>query len=218
MPKLRKGRSKYVTSVNPEPVEPQKFPAIGTQFSDQDHVFEIEVSPQVMDNLSTLSKEEVEKRIGKNQWVLKYKAVNKKKRPVPNMFPESAKVVRHLPSNPLKNLPHLPRKAPIFILTDWLTTERIEKLKIEENEDLREEERRLLTHVLRLNERSIVFAEKEQGTFQKKYSSDYKMPVIVSALIFNFFRPFFLPLLCQHRNLIAVHTLFLQSRLPLFPT
>ena len=109
--------------------------------------------------------------------VHKYKTVDKRVRPVPGTMPEDVKVKRTYPEDPLKNLPTLPHHPPEFTPTARLTQERMDKLGIAENEDLTEEEKRLLRNILVLNERSIAFEEQERGTFRRSYFSDYQIPV-----------------------------------------
>ena len=107
----------------------------------------------------------------------KYKKVEDRIRPVPAVMPEDVKVTRTLPDDPLKSLPALPTYAPEFTPTQRFTQERMDKLDIDSNLDLLEEERRLLKHILVLNERSIAFEENERGTFRQDYFSDYQIPV-----------------------------------------
>lgn len=109
--------------------------------------------------------------------VHKYKKVEDRVRPVPAIMPEDVKVHRTLPNDPLGNLPVLPFHAPEFIPTPKMTQERMNKLGVDDNRDLSEEERELLKHVLVLNERSIAFEENERGTFRRDYFSDYQIPV-----------------------------------------
>lgn len=117
-------------------------------------------------------------RKSEEKFALKYKTVDKKVRPVPMMIPEDMKVKRSFPSDPLGNLPTLPQKAPMFVPTDKVTRERMEKLEEGMSKDLSEEERCLLKHVILINEKSIAFDENERGTFRRDYFSDYKIPVI----------------------------------------
>ena len=114
----------------------------------------------------------------KTKTVLKYKTVDKKIRPVPSQFPAHLKVRRRFPQNPLRNLPCLPFHPPQFQPTTKVTEERMISLDLDSNQDLLPEEKKLLQHVIVLNERSIAFSEQERGTFRRDYFSDYKMPVI----------------------------------------
>ena len=110
--------------------------------------------------------------------VLKAKKVDQKVRPIPSQIPAHLKAQRQFPQDPLQNLPELPFTPPEFTPTSKITTERMEALGIKDNNDLLPEERRLLQHVIVLNERSIAFTEDERGTFRRDYFSDYQMPVI----------------------------------------
>ena len=110
-------------------------------------------------------------------WAFKYKKVENRVRPVPAVMPEDVKVKRTIPNDPLSNLPVLPTHPPEFSPTEKMTQERMDKLDIDANPDLWEEEKRLLKHILVLNERSIAFTENERGTFRQDYFSDYQIPV-----------------------------------------
>ena len=109
--------------------------------------------------------------------VFKYKKVENRVRPVPAVMPEDVKVHRTFPQDPLENLPILPTHAPEFIPTSRITQQRMDELDIDSNPDLWEEEKRLLKHILVLNERSIAFTEDERGSFRRDYFSDYQIPV-----------------------------------------
>ena len=109
--------------------------------------------------------------------VLKYKKVEDRIRPVPAVMPEDVKVRRVFPEDPLMNLPVLPTHPPEFSPTPKVTQERMDKLGIDDNKDLTDEEKRLLKHVLVINQRSIAFTEDERGTFRGDYFSDYQIPV-----------------------------------------
>ena len=81
-------------------------------------------------------------------------------------MPEDVKVRHTLPEDPLKNLLTLPSCAPKYVPTERVTQERMDKLGINENPELMEEEKCLLKHVLILNGRSIAFnQEHKRGTF-----------------------------------------------------
>ena len=110
--------------------------------------------------------------------VLRYKRVDQKVRPIPSMIPYHMKTSRQYPKDPLDNLPKLPYNPPAFTPTPKVTSERMESLGIAKNMELWPEEKKLLQHVLVINERSIAFNEQERGTFRRDYFSDYKMPVI----------------------------------------
>lgn len=109
--------------------------------------------------------------------VYRYRKVENRIRPVPAVMPEDVKVKRAFPKDPLANLPMLPKHPPHFTPTEKITQERIDKLGIGDNPDMTEEEKRLLRHIIVLNERSIAFTEGDRGTFRPDYFSDYQIPV-----------------------------------------
>ena len=166
----------------------QKFPANTMKLDNSPDVSEnapfgttflIEIDAQMTEKLRSLSYEEIESITAqKTKPVFKYKAVDKRKRPVPNTFPEELKTTRKFPSDPLENLPLLPTNPPEFTPTKKLTAERMEKLQLDKNDYLTKEENKLLKHVLTINERSIAFSEEERGTFRSDYFTDYVMPVM----------------------------------------
>ena len=110
--------------------------------------------------------------------VYKYKKVAQKVRPISMNMPEEMKSKRQFPNDPLQNLPQLPCKPPKFTPTKKVTEERMANLAIEDHEELLPEERKLLQHVIVLNERSIAFSEEERGTFKDTYFSDYIIPTV----------------------------------------
>ena len=110
--------------------------------------------------------------------VFKYKKVAQKVRPQCMIMPEHMKTRRQFPNDPLQNLPRLPYHPPKFIPSAKITQERMDELAIEEHEELLPEERKLLQHILLLNERSIAFNEEERGTFKRSYFSDYIIPTV----------------------------------------
>ena len=116
--------------------------------------------------------------LGSEIRVYKYKKVEDRVRPVPAVMPEEIKVKRTFPNNPLSNLPVLPKNPPEFTPTKRITQERMDKLAIDDNPELTNEEKCLLKHVLAINGRSIAFTENERGTFRRDYFSDYQIPVV----------------------------------------
>ena len=110
--------------------------------------------------------------------VFKYKRVDQKVRPVCMITPESMKTHRQFPYDPLLNLPKLPHHPPTFLPSAKITTERMAGLAIEDHDELLPEERKLLQHVILLNERSIAFTEDERGTFKQSYFSNYIIPTV----------------------------------------
>ena len=97
--------------------------------------------------------------------VFKYKKVDQKIRPIPSLIPRSMKAQRQFPQDPLRNLPHLPFHPQDFQPAGKITTERIASMGVDENPNLLPEEKKLLKHVIALNERSFAFDEHERGTF-----------------------------------------------------
>ena len=107
-----------------------------------------------------------------------YKRVDKKVHPVSGTFPEEARVTRHFPENPLDSLPELSPNPPDFIPTERLTWERMKDINLNPTNFLWSEEEKLFQHILKLNEATLAFEEKERGTLRQDYFSDYIMPTI----------------------------------------
>ncbi|KZP29952.1 hypothetical protein FIBSPDRAFT_726645, partial [Athelia psychrophila] len=107
-----------------------------------------------------------------------YKTVDRKIKPVPATFPESARVVRTIPTDPLLTLPALSPNPPKFQPSQHLTQERLDSLEINKENFLSEEEERLFEQVMQLNEKSLAFEETDRGTMKDSYFSPYIMPVV----------------------------------------
>jgi hypothetical protein len=107
-----------------------------------------------------------------------YKRAAQKVHPVSGTFPEEARVRRSFPHNPLDSLPTLSPNPPEFIPTDRLTNDRINGLNVNENDFLWPEEEKLFKQVLKLNEATLPFEEKDRGTLSHDYFSDYIMPTV----------------------------------------
>jgi RNase H-like domain found in reverse transcriptase/Integrase zinc binding domain len=108
----------------------------------------------------------------------KYKKVDQKVHPVSIQTPEHQKPLRQFPKDPLLNLPLLPYNPPSFTPTAKITAERMDELAIDKHKELLPEEKKLLQHIIQINERSIAFDENERGTFRRDYFSDYIIPTI----------------------------------------
>ena len=108
----------------------------------------------------------------------KYKKVSDKVRPIAGLIPEHLQPRRCMPRDPLLTLPILPHHPPTFHPTAKITTERMEELDIDNHKELLPEERKLLQHILRINERSIAFGDGDIGTFHQSYFTDYRIPVV----------------------------------------
>ena len=149
-----------------------------------DSSFQDDLSPQDQQVITSEDKpsdcrEEVSARDNEEpKAAYKYKKVDQKVRPIPGIIPEHQKPRRQFPEDPLRNLPILPFHPPDFTPTARVTAERMESLNIHNHEELWPEERKLLQHVIRLNERSIAFDEDERGTFRSDYFSDYIIPTV----------------------------------------
>lgn len=107
-----------------------------------------------------------------------YKGVERKVRPVPGIISEDAKTIRRIPEDPLLTLPSLTNQPPTFQYTSKLSEERMAKLDFDKEGFLQPEERKLLLHVLAINEDAIAFTEDERGSFRQDYFSDYIIPVL----------------------------------------
>lgn len=107
-----------------------------------------------------------------------YKRVDKKVKPVSGTFPEEARVIRQIPSDPMTTLPHLSRHPPTFVPSKHLTQERLDSLKINSNNFLLPEEEKLFQQVMQNNEKSLAFEETDRGTLKDSYFSPYIMPTI----------------------------------------
>lgn len=107
-----------------------------------------------------------------------YKRVDKKVKPVPGVFPEESRVLRRFPEDPLKSLPLLTQTPPEFKSNGRLTQERLKELNINPDGFLWPEEEKLFSHVLQLNQHTLVFEEEERGTFREDYFTPYIIPTV----------------------------------------
>ena len=107
-----------------------------------------------------------------------YKKVAKKVRPVPTSLPEDFRTIRRIPSDPLLSLPELPHHPPNFSPGNRLNQERLDALKLNQDNFLWPEELKLLQHILKLNELGLAWTEEEKGRFRDDYFSPVKIPVI----------------------------------------
>ena len=111
--------------------------------------------------------------------VLAYKKVSRHVVPVSTTMPEHARPIRRFPEDPLKSLPALSAAIPAsFQHTAKLTPERIQALRILDSTFLWEEEKRLVLHVLQLNERTLAWDETEKGQFREDYFAPVIIPVV----------------------------------------
>ena len=107
-----------------------------------------------------------------------YKRVDRKVKPVPAVFPEEAKVTRKFPGNPLDSLAPLPMHPPEFVPNGRLTMERLEEMELDKEGFLWPEEKKLFTHILKLNQNYFVFEDSQRGSFREDYFSPYIIPVV----------------------------------------
>ena len=107
-----------------------------------------------------------------------YKRVGQKIHPVSGTFPEQVRVQRIIPNDPLKSLPILSPHPPDFEPTKRLTHERMEGLKINQDNFLWAEEEKLFQQIVRCNDLTLAFEEKDRGTLKREYFSDYIMATI----------------------------------------
>ena len=107
-----------------------------------------------------------------------YKTVDKKIKPVSGTFPESTRVHRQFPHDPLEGLPELSRVPPKFVPTTQLTQERLDSLEINKEGFLWPEEEKLFQQVMLFNEYALTFEEVDRGTFSESYFSPYIIPTV----------------------------------------
>lgn len=107
-----------------------------------------------------------------------YKTVDKKIRPIPATFPESAQVLRRFPHDPLEGLPKLSPTPPEFVPDKHMTQERMDQLEINKDGFLLPEEEKLIRQVMLLNEKAFSFEEADRGTFSEAYFTPYIIPTI----------------------------------------
>ncbi|PBK58193.1 hypothetical protein ARMSODRAFT_900741, partial [Armillaria solidipes] len=158
--------------------ESQKLPD-----DDENRIYTLADYPFEDDNIIIVPGEEIEQiqadiEQARVHVFTMYKKVDQKIKPVSTTFPEEARVRRTIPKNPLLSLIPLPIRPPEFIPTPRLTEERMHELDVNQNEFLWPEEEKLFKHVLKLNEQTLPYEEKDRGTFSQEYFSDYIMPVV----------------------------------------
>lgn len=107
-----------------------------------------------------------------------YKRVDKKIKPVPATIPEESKVIRRFPENPLDSLPPLPVNPPDFVPNGRLTEERLQEMKLFEEDFLWPEEKKLFTHIMQFHQNALVFEDSQRGSFREDYFSPYIIPVV----------------------------------------
>ena len=78
----------------------------------------------------------------------------------------------------IANLPKIPTNPRPFEPTGRLTQERIEALRIDDNDFLWPEEKLLVVNLLMLQEGALAWTEQERGTFDAKYFDPIRIPTV----------------------------------------
>ncbi|EJT99560.1 hypothetical protein DACRYDRAFT_55652, partial [Dacryopinax primogenitus] len=99
----------------------------------------------------------------------KYKPADRCMKPVLTITPESVKIQRHFPSDPLAMLPPLPDTQSTFIPGNQLTLERFAELKINKYRFLWPEEEKLMAWVLHTHKQAFAWNKQEMGLFCSDY-------------------------------------------------
>lgn len=107
-----------------------------------------------------------------------YKRVDKKVKPVPGTFPESARVHRRFPENPLNSLSPLTPNPPEFLPNGRLTHDRLKEMNFNSDGFLWPEEEKLFKHILQLNQDTLVFEENQRGNLREDYFTPYIIPTV----------------------------------------
>ena len=109
----------------------------------------------------------------------KYKPVALKVRPVKAELPEEFRVRRHIFGDPLEGLPDLPTHPPEFTPGVRYTQERKEIIDKNHPEGfLTNEERKLVHHLMKVQEMGFAWDQSEGGTFREDFFPPVKIPVI----------------------------------------
>ncbi len=108
-----------------------------------------------------------------------YKKVDKKVRPVLEVFPENAWVEWKFPEDPLQNLPILSAYPSDFTPTQKLTIEQVRSLRSNPDRFMWPKEVKLFLHILKLNESAIAFTEDKWSSLQNGYFSSYIISVVL---------------------------------------
>jgi len=111
-------------------------------------------------------------------YVRKYKKVADRIRPVPTTMPEKYRTVRRIPSDPLLSLPELPTDPPEFVPTGKFTRERLEKMDINKDGFLWDEEQQLCIALITLQQGGIAWDASERGSFREDYFDPIVIPTI----------------------------------------
>ena len=107
-----------------------------------------------------------------------YKKVANRIKPVTTTLPEKFRIVRCIPSNPLADLPTLPKKPPDFVLGTQYTEEWMKAQNINPTGFLTTEEEKLIHHLIRVHKDGFAWSKEEKGRF----SDDYFDPVVIPTI------------------------------------
>ncbi|GBE81974.1 hypothetical protein SCP_0403500 [Sparassis crispa] len=105
-----------------------------------------------------------------------YKKVDKRVKPVPGILADEFWIMRHVPRDPMQNLPSLPFHPPDFIGRSRYTEERWWDLNINSDGFLWEEEVKLFDHILYLHEQVFAWDESKKGKFSNEYFEPIRIP------------------------------------------
>jgi hypothetical protein len=96
---------------------------------------------------------------------------------VATTLPEQFRIVRKILSDPLAELPELPRKPPEFKAGNRYSMERKEAMAVNKDRFLWPEEEKLVHHLIKTHEMAFAWI-KEKG----KFSKDYFEPVVIPTV------------------------------------
>ncbi|KAJ6540935.1 hypothetical protein B0H10DRAFT_1855646, partial [Mycena sp. CBHHK59/15] len=107
-----------------------------------------------------------------------YKRVDKKIKPVSTTQPTGSHVHRTIPEDPLLTLPYLTKNPPVFKPSARISQERLDELEVNKDTFLTEEEEKLFSHIMQLNEDALAWEDIERGTLKDSYFSPYVIPTV----------------------------------------
>ena len=107
-----------------------------------------------------------------------YKKVANRIKPVATTLPEKFRIVRHIPSDPLADLPILPTHPPKFTPGRRYTQEQKDKMPVNIDGFLWPEEENLVHYIIKIHEMAFAWDETEKG----KFSDDYFDPVVIPTV------------------------------------
>ena len=109
----------------------------------------------------------------------KYKPVARKVRPVLGTTLEEFRIERNIVGDPLADMPELSPRPPVFVPTSCYTEEAREVIEKAHDDDfLWPEERKLVHHLMMLQNEVFVWNDSQKGKFKEEYFLPVVMPVI----------------------------------------